>query len=107
MAIVKGTTKNGFHYEYDNDLFGNWEVMERFTEILEIQEIPVEDRSDDENMLLLRDMYSVIRSVFTRSQIATWKKSNRNEKGEVVAEWMWGDFEDMFLETKDEKTKNS
>ena len=107
MATVKGVTKNGFKYEYDNDMFGNWEVMEWFTEILEIQDIPEDDRSNEDNMIMLRDMYAVIRKVFTRSQIAAWKKKNRDEKGEVVSDWMWEDFSDMFLETKDEETKNS
>ena len=107
MAIVKGSTKNGFVYEYDNDVFADWEVMEWFTEILEIQDISEEDRSNEDNMLLLRDMYAVIRKVFTRSQIAKWKNSNRNEKGDVVSDWMWEDFADMFLENKDEETKNS
>jgi len=107
MAIVKGSTKNGFVYEYDNDVFADWEVMEWFTEILEIQDIPEEDRSNEDNMLLLRDMYAVIRKVFTRSQIAKWKNSNRNEKGDVVSDWMWEDFADMFLENNDEETKNS
>lgn len=107
MAIAKGETKNGFKYEYDNDIFGNWEVMEWFTEILEIQDIPEEDRSNEDNMIMLRDMYAVIRKVFSRSQIAAWKKTNRDESGEVVSDWMWEDFADMFLETKDKETKNS
>ena len=92
MAIAKGETKNGFKYEYDNDIFGNWEVMEWFTEILEIQDIPEEDRSNEDNMIMLRDMYAVIRKVFSRSQIAAWKKTNRDESGEVVSDWMWEDF---------------
>ena len=107
MAIAKGKTKNGFEYEYDNDIFANWEVMEWFTEILELHEIPEEDRSNEDNMLLLRDMYAVIRKVFTRSQIAKWKNTNRNEKGEVVSDWMWEDFSNIFLETDDKETKNS
>lgn len=107
MAIAKGVTKNGFAYEYDNDIFANWEVMEWFTEILELQEIPEEDRSNEDNMLLLRDMYAVIRKVFSRSQIAKWKNTNRNEKGEVVSDWMWEDFSNIFLEADDKETKNS
>jgi hypothetical protein len=107
MAITKGETKNGFKYEYDNDVFANWEVMEWFTEILEIQDIPEEDRTNEDNMIMLRDMYAVIRKVFTRSQIAAWKKTNRDENGEVVADWMWEDFADIFLETEDKETKNS
>ena len=107
MAITKGETKNGFKYEYDNDVFANWEVMEWFTEILEIQDIPEEDRTNEDNMIMLRDMYAVIRKVFTRSQIASWKKTNRDENGEVVADWMWEDFADIFLETEDKETKNS
>ena len=107
MAIVKGETANGFKYEYDNDIFADWEVMERFTEILELQEIPEETRSDEDNMLLLRDMYAVIRRVFTRSQITAWKKTNTNEKGEIVADWMWTDFADIFLGSEDKETKNS
>lgn len=107
MAITKGETKNGFRYEYDNDVFANWEVMEWFTEILEIQDIPEEDRTNEDNMIMLRDMYAVIRKVFTRSQIAAWKKTNRDENGEVVADWMWEDFADIFLETEDKETKNS
>ena len=107
MAIAKGETKNGFKYEYDNDVFGNWEVMEWFTEILEIQDIPEEDRSNEDNMIMLRDMYAVIRKVFTRSQIAAWKKTNRNENGEVVSDWMWEDFADIFLGNDDKETKNS
>ena len=107
MATVKGETKNGFKYEYDNDVFADWEVMEWFTEILEIQDVPEDDRSDEDNMLLLRDMYAVIRKIFSRSQIAGWKNSNRNEKGEVVADWMWQDFADIFLDTNDKETKNS
>ena len=109
MAIVKDRTKNGFEYEYDNDVFADWEVMNWFTEILELQEIPEETRSSEDNMTLLRDMYAVIRKVFTRSQVAAWTNSNRNEKGEVVSEWMWEDFADIFLgdEHKDKTTKNS
>ena len=107
MAIAKGETKNGFKYEYDNDVFGNWEVMEWFTEILEIQDIPEDDRSNEDNMIMLRDMYAVIRKVFTRSQIAAWKKTNRNENGEVVSDWMWEDFADIFLGNDDKETKNS
>lgn len=107
MAIVKGETKNGFRYEYDNDVFANWEVMEWFTEILEVQETPEEERSNEDNMLMLRDMYAVVRKVFTRSQIASWKNTNRNEKGEVVSDWMWADFADIFLSDSDEATKNS
>ena len=107
MAITKGETQNGFKYEYDNDVFANWEVMEWFTEILEIQDIPEEDRTNEDNMIMLRDMYAVIRKVFTRSQIAAWKKTNRDENGEVVADWMWEDFADIFLETEDKETKNS
>lgn len=107
MAITKGETKNGFKYEYDNDVFANWEVMEWFTEILEIQDIPEEDRTNEDNMIMLRDMYAVIRKVFSRSQIAAWKKTNRDENGEVVADWMWEDFADIFLETEDKETKNS
>lgn len=107
MAITKGETKNGFKYEYDNDVFANWEVMEWFTEILEIQDIPEEDRTNEDNMIMLRDMYAVIRKVFSRSQISAWKKTNRDENGEVVADWMWEDFADIFLETEDKETKNS
>lgn len=107
MAIAKGETKNGFKYEYDNDVFANWEVMEWFTEILEIQDIPEDDRSNEDNMILLRDMYAVIRKVFTRSQIAAWKKTNRDENGEVVTDWMWDDFADIFLGSDDKETKNS
>ena len=107
MAIVKGETRNGFKYEFDNDLFADWEVMDWFTEILEIQDIPEEARSDEDNMTMLRNMYAVIRKVFTRSDINAWKKTNRNEKGEVVAEWMWDDFAEIFLESENNDVKNS
>lgn len=107
MAIVNGKTKNGFKYKYDNDVFADWEVMDWFTEILEIQDVPDGERTDEENMTMLRDMYAVIRKVFTRSEITSWKNSNRNDNGEVVAEWMWDDFADMFLDAKDKETKNS
>lgn len=107
MAIVKGETKRGFKYEFNNDLFADWEVMDWFTEILEIQDIPEDERTADDNMIMLRNMYSVIRKVFSRAQISAWKKTNRNEQGEVVAEWMWGDFEEIFFDSDDKKVKNS
>lgn len=107
MAIVKGKTQNGFEYEYDNDKFADWEVMNWFTEILEIQETPEERRGDEDNMTLLRDMYAVIRKVFTRSQIASWTSTNKDENGNVVSDWMWGDFEAMFLESENKEVKNS
>lgn len=107
MAVVKGTTKNGFMFEYDNDVFADWEVMNWFTEILEIQEIPEDKKTDNDNMTLLRDMYAIVRRVFDRSQIATWTAANRDDNGNVVAEWMWADFEEMFLESEDKEVKNS
>lgn len=104
--IVKGTTKNGFKFEYDNDVFADWEVMNWFTEILEIQDRPEDSRSVNDKMTLLRDMYAVVRKVFTRAQIAAWTATNRNKSGEVVSDWMWADFEDMFLDSEDKETKN-
>ena len=108
--LVKGTTVNGFKYEYNNDKLGDWEVMDWLTEIMELQEISDEDRSPEETVTLMRDMYAVIRKMFTRKQITAWKNTNRNEKGEVNSENMWSDFSDIFLsdgEEKDEETKNS
>lgn len=109
MAIVKGTTKNGFEYEFDNDIFGDWEVMDWFTEILEIEDIPAESRSADQNMTLMRNMFGIIRRAFTRKQINAWKATNRDENGNVDDELMWGDFEEIFLsdEDADEEIKNS
>ena len=105
--IVKGTTANGFNYEYDNSIFGDWEIMDWLTEMLELQEIPDEERTIEENTLLMRDMYAIIRKVFTRSQIASWKNVNKDEGGNIIAERMWEDFREMFFQSEDKDTKNS
>ena len=104
--IVKGTTRNGFNYEYDNEKLTNWEVMDWLTEIMELQDIPEEDRSAEDNVTLIRDMYAVIRCIFTRKQITAWKNTNRNEHGEVIAEYMWDDFNELFMSEEDKETKN-
>lgn len=104
--IVKGTTANGFNYEYDNDKLADWEVMDWLTEIMELEEIPEEDRTPEETVTFIRDMYAVIRTMFSRRQITAWKNTNRNEKGEVVSELMWQDFSDIFLSDEDKETKN-
>lgn len=106
MAIVKGTTANGFNYEYDNEKLTNWEVMDWLTEIMELEDIPEEDRSTEDSITLIRNMYAVIRFIFTRKQIAAWKNTNRNEKGEVVSDYMWQDFNDLFISGEDKETKN-
>lgn len=105
--ITKGTTVNGFNFEYDNDLFADWEIMDWFTEVLEIQGKPEEKRTNEDNMTLLRDMYSIIHRLFTREQIANWKETNRDENGKVVPEYMWRDFQKIFLESEDKEVKNS
>ncbi len=107
--VVKGTTANGFKYEYDNEKLADWEVMDWLTEIMELGEIPEEEMTTEDTVTLIRDMYAVIRTMFTRQQITTWKNTNRNEKGEVVSEWMWQDFNNIFLgdeDNKDKETKN-
>lgn len=103
---VKGTTPNGFKYEYDNEKLANWEVMDWLTEIMELSDIPDDERSEDDTITLVRDMYAVIRFIFTRKQITAWKNTNRNEEGEVVAEHMWQDFNELFMSGEDKETKN-
>jgi len=108
--VVKGTTANGFKYEYDNEKLTDWEIMDWLTEIMELGEIPEEEMTADETVTLIRDMYAVIRAMFTRQQITAWKKTNRNEKGEVESDRMWQDFYNIFLsdeDDKDKETKNS
>ena len=100
--IVKGTTANGFNYEYDNEKLTNWEVMDWLTEIMELDDIPESDRSPEDSITLVRDMYAVIRFM----QITAWKNTNRNENGEVVSELMWQDFNDLFISGEDKETKN-
>jgi len=104
--IVKGVTQNGFKYEYENEKLADWEVMDWLTEIMELGDIPEDKITAQDTVILARDMHAVVRAMFTRKQIAEWKNTNRNEKGEVVSELMWRDFNDMFLSDEDKETKN-
>lgn len=104
--LIKGTTTNGFEYEYDNEKLADWEVTDWITEIMELSDIPSEELTAEQTVTLMRNMHAVIRKMFTRKQITAWKNTNRNEKGEVISENMWKDFNDIFFSDEDKETKN-
>ena len=77
--MLKGKTKTGFEYEFDENLFKDYELVELLAEV-------------DENPLVLPQIFKKL----IGDRVKDLKDHVRDENGEVDIEKMVAEFEDII-----------
>ena len=87
---MKGTTKSGFEFEIDDDLFDDYEILEGLCSI---------DRGETSTFPIL------VKDILGDDQLARLKNHVRTEKGKVPATALMNEFEEILSASN--KGKNS